>query len=450
MKVGVIGTGYVGLVTGTGLAEFGHDVTCVDVVPEKVELMRQGIPPIHEEGLEDMMKRNIEKGRLHFTTKLAEVLGSSAIFLALPTPQGDDERADLSYIYGVADDLGELFNDHDGYTVVINKSTVPVGTARAVHKRISAKADPSKFDVVSNPEFLREGRAIKDFMYPGRIVIGVDNPRAEQVMKNIYAATVRKNSESGLQIVKPESAEIIKYGANAFVATKISFINDVAELCEATGADIEEVRIGMGTDERIGLDYLRPGPGWGGSCFPKDTRAFYQTGLDYGVELGIVKATIEANEKHKLAITRKISEYFDDKINGKTFALLGLAFKKDTDDVRESPSLVIAESLIAKGANVVAYDPQATDNAKKVLKSDKVSYAGDMYTAMNNADALVIATEWEEFFGLDLDEVKARLKAPLIFDGRNIFDTPAQRSEVYDAQIYYANFGQEVINPHAA
>ncbi|MEI6481726.1 MAG: UDP-glucose/GDP-mannose dehydrogenase family protein, partial [Candidatus Saccharibacteria bacterium] len=363
MKIGVVGTGYVGLVTGTCFAEMGNDVTCVDIDQAKVERMQNGEVPIYEPKLAGLFERNIKEGRLSFTTDLNEALGCAAIFLALPTPPGEDGSADLSYIIGVADDLGKTL---DHYTVIVDKSTVPVGTAKKVREHIAANAKVD-FDVVSNPEFLREGQAVDDFLRPDRVVIGSSSERAIKLMSELYSPFVRREDGGNLIVTDEPSAELIKYAANAALATKISYINGLTTLAEAVGADINDVRRGIGSDPRIGSQFLYPGPGYGGSCFPKDTLALLRTAEEHGIKLDIVQATVDVNEQQKQVIPNKVLAYYDGDVEGKTFALWGLAFKGDTDDIRESPALEMIKTLTAKGAKVVAFDPQAIENVKKAM-----------------------------------------------------------------------------------
>jgi UDPglucose 6-dehydrogenase len=437
MELAVVGTGYVGLVTGACLAERGNNVMCIDVDAKKIEMLRSGKIPIYEPGLSDIVERNIAEGRLHFSTELADSTKAAAIFLALPTPPGEGGSADLSYVKGVARNLGPLLKH---YTVVIDKSTVPVGTSKLVHAEVAvgAKVD---FDVVSNPEFLREGQAVDDFLHPERVVIGTSSERAATLMRKLYRPFITRTPES-LIVTDEASAEIIKYASNALLATKISFMNELSALCEAAGADIGNVRLGVGTDSRIGRQFLYAGAGYGGSCFPKDTEALVHTGEDFGIELGIVAATIQANERQKRVIPKKVSAYYDGKLRGKTFALWGLAFKDNTDDIRESPALTIADELTSAGANVVAFDPQAMDNVRKARAGNKLlSFAGDPYEVLKGADALIIATNWAEFGTPDFGKIKKLLAKPVIFDGRNLYDLDDMRG----AGFYYESIGRAVI-----
>lgn len=438
MKVGVVGTGYVGLVTGTCMAEMGNEVICVDIDEAKVKRMKRGHIPIYEPGLEALFKRNINEDRLHFTTKLTEALDCDVLFLALPTPPGEDGAADLRYVLGVADDIGKHLKK---YLVVVDKSTVPVGTAEKVRAAIAKNTDQD-FDVVSNPEFLREGRAVDDFLKPDRVVVGSSSDKATAVMTKLYAPFVRETPEK-LIVTDEASAEMIKYAANAMLATRISFINELSQLCEVVGADIEMVRQGIGSDERIGPAFLYPGPGYGGSCFPKDTLALAHTAQANGMELGIVQATIEANERQKQVLPRKVRQHFKDAVNGKTFALWGLAFKDDTDDIRESPALVVIDELTRHGARVIAFDPQATDNVARAYKDNShLEFVDNEYAALDGSDALIIATEWNEFKNPDFARIKKSLKQPLIFDGRNLYD-PQRLQEL---GIHYYCIGRPTVS----
>lgn len=438
MKVAVVGTGYVGLVTGTCLAERGNDVTCVDIVEDKVRRLQQGKVPIYEPGLEEIFQRNLKEGRLSFTTNLNKGIdGAEAIFLALPTPEAEDGSADLSYILKAAEDIGPLLKQ---YAVIIDKSTVPVGTTEKVRAHIAKKANV-EFDVVSNPEFLREGQAVADFLDPERVVIGTKSADARKVMEELYHSFVQDDAR--ILITDEASAEMIKYAANGFLATKISFINELSRVCEAVGADIEKVREGIGMDSRIGPQFLYAGPGYGGSCFPKDTEALKKTALDEGCELSIIDATIRANERQKHVMPTKVLSYYDQDIKGRTFALWGLAFKDNTDDIRESPALKIIQALTKHGAKVVAFDPQAKANTmKQIGENDLLAFAEDEYSALNNADALVIATNWAEFNNPDFKRIKKLLKEPVIFDGRNLYSLELMTEEGF----HYESIGRRVVS----
>lgn len=436
MNIAVVGTGYVGLVTGTCFAEMGNQVICVDIDKAKVERMRQGEIPIYEPHLDVLFERNIKQNRLSFTTDLAEaVKKSSVIFLALPTPPGEDGSADLSYVLGVADQLGEFIND---YKIVINKSTVPVGTAEKVHNAI-AKKIKGEFDVISNPEFLREGFAVDDFMKPDRVVIGTRSERAKKVMQELYSPFLRQGNP--IYFMDERSAELTKYAANSFLATKITFMNEIANLCEKVGANVDAVRIGIGADNRIGKRFLFAGIGYGGSCFPKDVQALEHTSKQYDYDFRILQSVMQVNDAQKLVLVDKVKEYFKGNLKGKHFALWGLAFKPDTDDIREAPALYIIDALLKEGATVKAFDPEATGNVKKLL-GDKIEYATDEYDALKNADALLIATEWSLFRTPDFDKIEKLLKNKIIFDGRNLYDPPKMKEMGY----YYNSIGREVIS----
>ena len=437
MKIAVVGTGYVGLVTGTCFAEAGNDVICVDIDEAKVAQMEAGKIPIYEPGLEHLFKRNIKEGRITFTTDLKKGIDNAeVIFLALPTPPGEDGSADLSYILGVAKDLGGLLKE---YTVVVDKSTVPVGTSEKVREQI-AKSAKAKFDVVSNPEFLREGHAVEDFQRPDRVVIGTSSAKARKVMDKLYRDFVK--SGNPIHFMDERSAEMTKYAANAFLATKISFMNQIANLCEIVGAEVDEIRLGIGSDPRIGQQFLYAGIGYGGSCFPKDVMALQQTATENGYELGILKAVSAANSAQKKLLFDKIMNYYAGAIRGKTFALWGLAFKPGTDDIREAPALDIIKALTAEGAKVVAFDPEAMDNVKRHYGSNpKLSFSENSYEALSNADALIIATEWPEFRTANFAKIKTTLKAPAIFDGRNIYEP----EEMRELGFHYESIGRATI-----
>ncbi|MBA3904014.1 MAG: UDP-glucose 6-dehydrogenase [Rhodocyclaceae bacterium] len=426
MKITVIGTGYVGLVSGTCLAEVGNDVLCLDLDAEKIRILNSGGIPIHEPGLLDMATRNRAAGRLRFTTDVAEAVKHGLLqFIAVGTPPGEDGSADLQYVVAAARSIGRYM---DGYKVVVDKSTVPVGTAdrvrAAIGEELQARGLKTEFSVVSNPEFLKEGAAVEDFMRPDRIVVGADDARAVDAMRQLYAPFQRSHERFIAMDVR--SAELTKYAANAMLATRISFMNELANLAEKLGADIELVRQGIGSDPRIGYQFLYPGCGYGGSCFPKDVQALIRTSHDAGGELVVLRAVEEANEAQKRVLGRKIVRHFGDSLSGRRFALWGLAFKPNTDDMREAPSRAVIADLLSRGAEIAAYDPVAMDEAKRIFGTEKrVSFAESPSAALDGADALVIVTEWKEFRSPDFDEIKRRLKAPLIFDGRNLYD-PAQ------------------------
>ena len=421
MKIAVVGTGYVGLVTGTCFAETGNKVTCVDIDASKVARLSGGEITIYEPGLEKLFLRNLQEGRLQFTTNLKEgIEGASIIFLALPTPPGADGHADLQYILKVADDLGFLLK---GYTVIVDKSTVPVGTAAKVRAAI-AKNYSGEFDVVSNPEFLREGVAVDDFMKPDRVVIGSSSDRAKKLMGDLFAPFVRQGNP--VIYMDEASAELTKYAANSFLATKISFMNEIAQLCERMGADVDMVRRGIGSDDRIGKRFLFSGIGYGGSCFPKDVQALIKSAASHDYDFKILNAVERVNEKQKMHIVNVLKNHFNGSLAGKHFALWGLAFKPNTDDIREAPALTIIQALLDNGATVTAFDPEATSHVKGVI-GDSISYAPNQYAALENADALIIATEWSVFRTPDFDEISKKLPSKLIFDGRNLFELQAMK-----------------------
>ena len=417
MNITIIGTGYVGLVTGTCFAEMGNHVTCVDVDEQKIDKMRQGKVPIYEPDLETLFTRNIKEDRLSFTTDLKSgIEKADIIFLALPTPPGQDGSADLSYILGVASQLGSML---DTYTVIVDKSTVPVGTAERVREAI-AKTAKAEFDVVSNPEFLREGFAVSDFMKPDRVILGTRSARARKLLEELYAPFVRQGNP--VYSMDERSAEMTKYAANAFLATKISFMNEIANLCELVGANVDAIRLGIGSDDRIGKRFLFPGIGYGGSCFPKDVLALQKTAHEHDYDLRILEAVTDVNTSQKQRLTNKVRNYYKGILDGRRFAIWGLAFKPDTDDIREAPALTIIRSLLDEGAEVVAYDPEALANVKKYFGNhDRLCFTADEYEALKGADALIIATEWAQFRAPDFTIVKQKLKKPVIFDGRNLY-----------------------------
>ena len=429
MKITVIGTGYVGLVTGTCLAEAGNNVLCIDIDAAKVKKMQNGEVPIYEPHLETYFERNIKARRLHFSTELKKgIHHGDVIFLALPTPEGEDGSADLSYVLGVANQIGELMKD---YKIIVGKSTVPVGTGEKVKAALQSKTDVS-FDVVSNPEFLREGFAVEDFMKPDRIVVGVDSERAYKTMNKLYATFVHSGNPIVFMGIK--SAELTKYAANSFLATKITYMNEIANYCEKVGANVDDVRLGMGLDARIGKRFLFPGIGYGGSCFPKDVKALHKSGKDAAHHFAILDSVIEVNEKQKTILFPKIQAHFKGDLNGKKIALWGLAFKPNTDDIREAPALYMIDKLLAEGATVVAFDPEAMDNVKVKL-GESISLASSMMEATQGADALLICTEWYAFRNPNFEKLKLALKANVIFDGRNIY-SPAEMESL--GIIYYS------------
>jgi UDPglucose 6-dehydrogenase len=432
MKITVIGTGYVGLVTGTCFAETGNKVTCIDIDKAKVDKLSSGQITIYEPGLEKIFLRNTKEGRLVFTTNLEEVLeASEIIFLALPTPPGADGSADLKYVLGVADQLGKLMT---GYKVIVNKSTVPVGTADKVREAI-AKNYKGEFDVVSNPEFLREGVAVEDFMKPDRVVIGTKSEQAKKVMTELYAPYVRQGNP--LIFMDERSSELTKYAANSFLATKISFMNEIAQLCERMGADVDMVRRGIGSDDRIGKRFLFPGIGYGGSCFPKDVQALVKSSNEVNYDFEILKAVEKVNALQKLHLVNKINAYFNNDLQGKKIALWGLAFKPNTDDIRDAPAIDMINALTAAGATITAYDPEAMPNVKNKI-GDKIKYATNQYEALTGADILVIATEWSEFRTPDFEIIVKELPSKVIFDGRNLFDVAKMKEMGY----HYESIGR--------
>lgn len=437
MKIAVVGTGYVGLVTGTCFAETGNDVTCIDNNSDKVASLRAGKITIFEPGLEVLFERSREQGRLHFTTSLEEgIKDAEIIFLALPTPPGSDGSADLSYILGVAEDLSKIITS---YKVIVDKSTVPVGTAEKVEAVMLKNLSSDLFDVVSNPEFLREGVAVDDFMKPDRVVVGVSSQKARQVMEHLYKPFVRQGNP--ILFMDERSAEMTKYAANAYLAARISFMNEIANLCERTGANVDHVRKGMGSDSRIGKRFLFPGVGYGGSCFPKDVQALHLTSKEHDYEFKILDAVMDVNRKQKHILAQKISDYFKGDLKGKKIAIWGLAFKPNTDDVREAPAIDIINDLLEGGAEVSATDPEAIPNFQSLFNG-KVTYTEDMYDVLDNADALAIVTEWNEFRSPDINEIKSRMNAPIIFDGRNIYDL-----EDIPEGFFYSSIGREIIHP---
>ena len=435
MNITIVGTGYVGLVTGTTLAELGNNVFCVDIDAEKVETMKKGIVPIYEPGLEEMFLRNIQAQRLFFTTDLKEALDKSeVIYLALPTPPDEDGSADLSYVLDVAGKIGDMMTE---YKVIVNKSTVPVGTADTVKATIAAKTD-IPFDVVSNPEFLREGFAVEDSMNPARVVVGSESERAREIMAKIY----QPFTNTGIPIIfmDEKSSELTKYAANSFLAVKITFMNEIANYCEKVGADVDKVRLGMGSDDRIGHRFLFPGIGYGGSCFPKDVKALIKSGKQEDFDFKILEATENVNQQQKVILVSEIEKYFNGNLSGKKIAVWGLAFKANTDDIREASSLDNIKILLEKGATITAYDTIAEENVKKIL-GDKISYAKDMYSALENADALLIATEWSEFKNPNFSLMAEKMNHKAIFDGRNMFAL----EQVEDSGFYYKSIGRKTV-----
>jgi UDPglucose 6-dehydrogenase len=437
MNIAIVGTGYVGLVSGTCFAETGNNVICIDIDPKKIDTLKNGETPIYEPGLEALLKRNIKEGRLHFTTQLAEgIKEAQFIFLALPTPPGDDGAADLKYVLGVAEQLSELISD---YKVIINKSTVPVGTAEKVAAILAKKLDPSLFDVVSNPEFLREGVAVDDFLKPDRVVVGTSSARARKLMEELYQPFVRQGNP--IFFMDERSSEMTKYAANSYLAMRISFMNEMANLCEAAGANIDHVRIGMGSDSRIGKRFLFPGVGYGGSCFPKDVQALALTAKQLNYNFKLVETVMQVNDLQKSILGSKIKNYFNQDLNGKTIAIWGLAFKPQTDDIREAPALSLIQELLAAGAKVKAFDPEAMANVKQTIGEHSIYFAQNAYDAIEQADALAIVTEWSEFRNPNFEKIKSLLKSKAIFDGRNVFSLEKMKEEGF----YYESIGRTTV-----
>ena len=436
MKISVIGTGYVGLVTGTCFAETGNHVTCIDIDQDKIESLRNGRITIYEPGLDVLFERNKREGRLDFTTDLAKgIEGSNIIFLALPTPPNEDGSADLKYVLKVAGDLGPLLKH---YTIIVNKSTVPVGTSIKVRKAISEKTD-QEYDVISNPEFLREGVAVEDFMKPDRVVVGTTSEKARSIMKELYAPLVRQGNP--ILFMDERSAEMTKYAANSFLATKITFMNEIANLCEVLGADVDMVRKGIGTDNRIGKRFLFAGIGYGGSCFPKDVQALANTATSVDYNFKILNSVIEVNLNQKIKLVRRIREYFNHQLKGKCIAMWGLAFKPYTDDIREAPSLSNIKELLNDGVMIRAYDPEAGDNVRKIM-GDKIEVCEDKYEVLKNADALLIVTEWPVFRTPEFEKMGLLMKNKVIFDGRNLYELDTMRKYGFN----YISIGRKEVH----
>lgn len=433
MNLAVVGTGYVGLVTGTCFAETGNHVICVDINEQKVKRLQNGEIPIYEPGLDVLFERNTRQGRLKFTTSLSDAIQEAAIiFLALPTPPGEDGSADLSYILGVAAQLSELIQD---YKVIVDKSTVPVGTSEKVHAILAKKLPNNLFDVVSNPEFLREGVAVDDFMKPDRVVIGANSERARRLMRELYEPFVRQGNP--ILFMDERSAEMTKYAANSYLATRISFMNEIANLCELVGANVDMVRIGIGSDTRIGKRFLFPGVGYGGSCFPKDVQALAKTATEFEYDFKILKSVMNVNDLQRSLLAKKIKTFFKGDLQGKTIGIWGLAFKPNTDDIREAPALYIIDELLQAGANIKAFDPEAMENVKTIY-GDRIQLANDQYEALIGADALAIVTEWSVFRTPSFKVMRELLKTPTIFDGRNLYDLERMEEEGF----YYESIGR--------
>ena len=438
MQLAIIGTGYVGLVTGTCFAETGNKVICIDIDEKKINRLKEGVSPIYEPGLDVLLERNIKEKRLSFTTSLSEGINDAkVIFLALPTPPGKDGSADLQYVLDVAESLSKIITH---YTVIVNKSTVPVGTAEKVHAVLAKRLDTELFDVVSNPEFLREGVAVDDFLKPDRVVIGTSSEKARKVMDELYQPYVRQGNP--IHFMDERSSEMTKYAANSYLAMRISFMNEMANLCEKTGANVDWVRIGIGGDSRIGKRFLFPGIGYGGSCFPKDVKALAFTALEMDYDFQLVNTVMKVNDRQKLVLGKKVKNYFGSDLTGFTFAIWGLAFKPETDDIRDAPALDLIEELTASGAKVRVFDPEAMGNVKQLV-GDKIYYADDQYDTLTGASALIVVTEWSEFRNPDFDRIYTTLKHPAIFDGRNVYSL----ERMQELSFYYESIGRKVIHP---
>lgn len=437
MQLAIIGTGYVGLVTGTCFAETGNNVVCIDINEEKISQLKKGISPIYEPGLDTLLERNIKEKRIEFTTSLEDgIKNAQVIFLALPTPPGDDGAADLRYVLGVAADLSKIITK---YTVIVNKSTVPVGTAEKVTAVLAQKLDRSLFDVVSNPEFLREGVAVDDFLKPDRVVVGTSSDKAKKLMEELYQPFIRQGNP--IYFMDERSSEMTKYAANAYLAMRISFMNEMANLCEKAGANVDWVRVGIGSDSRIGKRFLFSGVGYGGSCFPKDVQALGLTAREMDYDFQLVNTVMQVNRLQKTRLGKKIKESFGFDLSGRTFAVWGLAFKPETDDIREAPALELIHELLEAGAKVRAYDPEAMPNVQKIF-GDKMYYATDQYDAISGTDALVIVTEWSEFRNPNFERIASLLKYPAIFDGRNVYSL----EKMEELGFYYESIGRKIIH----
>ena len=437
MHIAIIGTGYVGLVTGTCFAETGNNVICIDIDEKKINNLKEGKSPIYEPGLDVLLERNIKEKRLQFTTDLAEgIKQAKVIFLALPTPPGKDGSADLQYVLDVAASLSKLITR---YTVIVNKSTVPVGTAEKVHEVLVQHLDPSLFDVVSNPEFLREGVAVEDFLKPDRVVIGTSSEQAKKVMDELYQPYLRQGNP--IYFMDERSSEMTKYAANSYLAMRISFMNEMANLCEKTGANVDWVRIGIGGDSRIGKRFLFPGIGYGGSCFPKDVKALAHTALEMDYDFQLINTVMEVNDRQKLVLGRKIRNYFGSDLSGYTFAIWGLSFKPETDDIRDAPSLELIRELLEAGAKLRVFDPEAMANVQQLF-GDKIHFAKDMYDAVEGASALIVVTEWSEFRNPDFDRIYEILKHPAMFDGRNVYSL----EKMQGLGFYYESMGRKIVH----
>jgi UDPglucose 6-dehydrogenase len=437
MKIAIIGTGYVGLVSGTCFAETGNDVMCIDINEDKIKQLKEGKTPIYEPGLDVLLERNIKDERLKFTTSIEEgIKHAQIIFLALPTPPGKDGSADLQYVLDVADKLSTIITD---YKVIVNKSTVPVGTAERVSAVLAKKLNKDFYDVVSNPEFLREGVAVEDFLKPDRVVIGTSSERARKLMDELYQPFVRQGNP--IYYMDERSSEMTKYAGNAYLAMRISFMNEMANLCEKVGANVDLVRMGIGSDSRIGKRFLFPGVGYGGSCFPKDVKAIVHTANEYNYDFAIINTVMKVNERQKLILGHKIKNVFGNNLSDRTFAIWGLAFKPETDDIREAPALELIQELLEAGAQVRVFDPEAMNNVKAIF-GDKLYFAKDMYDTLTGTDALIIVTEWSEFRNPDFNKIQSALKYPMIFDGRNVYAT----EKMAQLNFYYQSMGRKTVN----
>ncbi len=438
MQIAIIGTGYVGLVTGTCFAETGNNVICIDIDEKKISNLKEGKSPIYEPGLDVLLERNIKEKRLHFTTSLADgIKDAKVIFLALPTPPGKDGSADLQYVLNVAGDLSKIITR---YTVIVNKSTVPVGTAEKVHNVLVQNLSTDLFDVVSNPEFLREGVAVEDFLKPDRVVIGTSSDKAKKVMDELYQPYLRQGNP--IYFMDERSSEMTKYAANSYLAMRISFMNEMANLCEKTGANVDWVRMGMGADSRIGKRFLFPGIGYGGSCFPKDVKALAFTAQEMDYDFELVNTVMKVNERQKLVLGAKVKNYFGNDLSGYTFGIWGLAFKPETDDIRDAPALQLIDELLQAGARLRVFDPEAMGNVKQLF-GDKIYYATDLYDAANGTSAVIVVTEWSEFRNPDFERIYSSLKHPAIFDGRNVYSL----DKMQDLSFYYESIGRKIIHP---
>ncbi len=439
MQLAIIGTGYVGLVTGTCFAETGNKVICIDIDEKKINRLKEGVSPIYEPGLDVLLERNIKEKRLSFTTSLPEgIKDAKVIFLALPTPPGKDGSADLQYVLDVAESLSKIITT---YTVIVNKSTVPVGTAEKVHNVLVQRLDKTLFDVVSNPEFLREGVAVDDFLKPDRVVIGTSSERAKKVMDELYQPYVRQGNP--IHFMDERSSEMTKYAANSYLAMRISFMNEMANLCEKTGANVDWVRIGIGGDSRIGKRFLFPGIGYGGSCFPKDVKALAFTALEMDYDFQLVNTVMQVNDRQKKVLGQKVKNYFGSDLSGYTFAIWGLAFKPETDDIRDAPALDLIHELTTAGAKLRVFDPEAMNNVKQLV-GDKIHYADDQYDTLTGASALIVVTEWSEFRNPDFDRIYTTLVHPAIFDGRNVYSL----EKMQELSFYYESIGRKIVHQH--